>query len=247
MTVFTVRIGMRKSIKNEYTLFMHEHVSDSHHTHTHSHHHSHEEHGHSHGLVDESIIRSKAGVQAVSLSLVVLLLASLTQAVIFFSNNSVSLLVDLIHNFGDSLTALPLAAAFLLHSKRAEKYAGYFVVLTIFVSGCVAGVEAITRLLHPQPVGHILTLILAGIIGFAGNEIAAFIRMNAGKRLNSPALIADGAHARVDGLVSLSVVASGVLVWCGLPIADPLIGLIMTIVILRITWQSYKTITEVAG
>ena len=163
--------------------------------------------------------------------------------VIFLSTNSVSLLVDVIHNFGDALTALPLAAAFLLRSKVAEKYAGYFVVLTIFISGCVAGVEAISRLFHPQPVEHLFALIVAGIIGFGGNEIAAFIRTSAGKRLNSPALMADGAHARADGLVSLSVVASGILVALGLQIADPIIGLIMTFVILRITWQSWQTIT----
>jgi cation diffusion facilitator family transporter len=205
----------------------------------------HEEHGHTHGLVDESIVRSKAGVQAVSLSLCALLATALIQAVIFFSTNSISLLVDVIHNFGDALTALPLAAAFLLRNKVAEKYAGYFVVLTIFVSACVAGVEAVMRLVHPQSVDHVFALVAAGIVGFAGNEIAAFIRSSAGKRLNSPALVADGAHARVDGFVSLSVVASAILVATGLQVADPIIGLIMTFVILRITWHSYKTVREV--
>lgn len=212
--------------------------------HSHDHGHTHDEHGHTHGLVDPSIIRSKDGVKAVSISLVVLLITSLIQAFIFFSTNSVSLLVDLIHNFGDALTALPLGAAFLLRSKIAEKYAGYFVVLTIFVSACVAGFVAIDRLIHPQAVEHLVALIAAGLIGFCGNEIAAFIRTRAGKRLNSPALIADGAHARVDGLVSLSVVASGVLVALGFQIADPVIGLIVTFVILRITWQSYTTIVH---
>ena len=212
--------------------------------HSHDHGHAHDEHGHTHGLVDPSIIRSKDGVKAVSMSLVVLLITSLIQVFIFFSTNSVSLLVDLIHNFGDALTALPLAAAFLLCSKIAEKYAGYFVVLTIFVSACVAGVEAVSRIFHPQPVEHLMALIGAGVIGFLGNEIAALIRTSAGKRLNSPALIADGAHARVDSLVSLSVVASGALVALGIQIADPVIGLIMTFVILRITWQSYKTIVN---
>ena len=212
--------------------------------HTHDHDHSHAEHGHSHGLVDPSIVRSKDGVKAVSISLVVLLITALIQVLVFLSTHSVSLLVDLIHNFGDALTALPLAAAFLLRNKVAEKYAGYFVVFTIFVSACVAGVEAISRLIHPQPVEHLVALIAAGVIGFGGNEVAAFIRTRAGKRLNSPALIADGAHARVDGLVSLSVVASGIFVALGIQIADPVIGLIMTFVILVITWQSYKTIVN---
>lgn len=219
-------------------------MQHDHHDHGHDHGHSHEEHGHTHGLVDPSIIRSKDGVKAVSISLAVLLVTALIQALIFFSTNSVSLLVDLIHNFGDALTALPLAAAFLLRNKVAEKYAGYCVVLTIFVSACVAGVEAISRLIHPQSVEHLFALIVAGVVGFGGNEIAAFIRTSAGKRLHSPALIADGAHARVDGLVSLSVVATGILIALGLQVADPVIGLIMTFVILRITWQSYLTIRE---
>ena len=206
--------------------------------------HSHGEHGHSHGLVDESIIRSKEGVQAVSISLAILLATALIQIVIFFTTNSISLLADVIHNFGDALTAIPLAAAFLLHNRVAELYAGYFVVATIFVSACVAGFEAISRFIHPQPVMHLYALIAAGVIGFLGNEITAYIRLRAGKHLHSAALIADGNHARVDGLVSLSVVASGVLVAIGYQMADPLIGLLMALLIFRITWQSYETIRD---
>lgn len=221
-------------------------MHDNHdHNHEHKHHdhnNAHSEHGHSHGLVDESIIRSKAGVKAVSISLAVLLAASLIQVGIFSITNSISLLADVIHNFGDALTAVPLAIAFLLHNKVAEKYSGYFVVGAIFISACVAGYTAFDRMIHPQMVSHLYSLVAAGIIGFLGNEIAAFIRLRAGKRLSSPALVADGNHARVDGLVSLSVVASGILVALGLQIADPVIGLLMTALILRITWQSYQTI-----
>ena len=221
-----------------------------HHDHDHDHdrkdhgHHddSHDSHGHSHGLIDESILRSKDGVRAVAVSLVVLLIAALLQAIIFFATNSVSLLADLVHNSGDALTAIPLAAAFMLRSKVAEKYAGYFVVATIFVSACFAGREAIVRFFHPQPIANVLILVAGGLIGFIGNLIVARIRMNAGKRLHSPALIADGAHARVDAYVSLSVVASAILVALGLQVADPFIGLLMTVVILRITWHSYRTI-----
>ncbi len=220
----------------------HEHNHD--HDHPHDGHHSHDEHGHSHGLVHESITRSKEGVRAVSLSLVVLLATAGIQAIIFFSTNSIALLADLIHNFGDALTALPLGAAFLLQSKVMEKYAGYFVVFIIFVSACVAGYEAILRFIHPQTVDHLFALLISGIIGYAGNEVAAVIRTRAGKRLNSPALIADGAHAHADGYVSLAVVASAALVFFGLQIADPVIGLIITIVILRITWQSFLTIRD---
>lgn len=219
---------------------MHEHAHDQHeHDHVHDH-----AHGHSHGLVDESIIRSRAGVKAVGISLVVLLATALMQAVIFSTTHSISLLADVIHNFGDALTAVPLAAAFLLRHKVAERYAGYFVVATIFVSACAAAVQAISRLVHPQSVEHLYILVAGGIIGFAGNEIAAVIKLSAGKRLHSPALIADGNHARVDGLVSLSVVASALFAVLGFHIADPVIGLIMTLVILRITWHSFKAMQQ---
>jgi cation diffusion facilitator family transporter len=204
-------------------------------------------HGHSHGLISASIKRSKAGLRAVSLSLVVLLVTSAGQAVVFALTSSVALLADLIHNFGDALTAVPLGIAFLLRSFVAEKRAGYFVVATIFVSACVALVESVNRLINPQNLSHLWTLAAAGAIGFVGNEAAAFIRLRAGKRLQSPALVADGYHARTDGLVSLSVVLSAALVALGLGIADPIIGLVVTLVILRITWQSFNTVRTDPG
>ena len=187
-------------------------------------------------------MRSQAGVRAVSLSLAVLLITAAAQVVIYVATSSVALLADLIHNFGDALTAFPLGAAFLLRSRLAERGAGYFVVATIFASACVAAFEAVNRLVHPQPLTHLLALALAGAAGFIGNELAALIRLRAGKRLHSAALVADGNHARVDGLVSLAVVASAAVVAFGVPIADPLIGLGITLVILRITWQSFVTI-----
>ncbi len=205
------------------------------------------DHGHSHGLVHASITRSQAGVRAVSLSLVVLLATALAQVVVFVATSSVALLADLIHNFGDALTAVPLGAAFLLRSFKAEKRAGYFVVATIFISACVAAIEAVDRLIHPQHIDHLGALALAGIVGFAGNEIAAQIRLHAGRRLDSPALIADGNHARTDGFVSLAVVASAIVVALGLKIGDPLIGLTITLVILRITWQSFRTVRNDPG
>jgi cation diffusion facilitator family transporter len=200
-------------------------------------------HGHSHGLVDESIKRSRDGVRAVSISLGVLLVTAVLQSLVFVSTGSVALLADLIHNFGDALTAIPLGAAFLMRSAVAERRAGYFVVAAIFVSAAVAAVEAVIRLVHPQQIDHLLIVALAGAIGFVGNEIAAQVRLRAGARLDSPALVADGNHARVDGLVSLAVVASAGVVALGLDIADPLIGLVITAVILRITWQSWRTIS----
>ena len=208
----------------------------------HGHSHHGEGHGHSHGLVDRSITRSRDGVRTVAISLAVLLATALAQGGIFLATGSVALLADLIHNFGDALTAIPLGIAFLLRSPVAEKRAGYFVVVAILVSACVAGVEAVDRLIHPQTLEHLWSLAAAGVLGFIGNEIAAQVRLRAGRRLASPALIADGYHARSDGFVSLAVLAGAGAVAVGLERADPIIGLVITVVILRITWQSFQTI-----
>jgi cation diffusion facilitator family transporter len=199
-------------------------------------------HGHSHGIVDESIKRSRAGVRAVLLALLVLGVTAAAQAVVFALSGSVALLADLIHNAGDAATAIPLGIAFALRSARAERWAGLAVVLAIFISACVAGYEAVVRLIEPAPVGHLGALAAAGLVGFIGNWIAAIVRSRAGRRLDSPALIADGAHARADAYVSLAVIASAGVVAIGLPIADPLIGLGITALILRITWDSWRTV-----
>lgn len=200
-------------------------------------------HGHSHGLVDDSIKRSREGLRAVFVALAVLGVAAGLQTLVFVLSGSVALLADLIHNFGDALTALPLAVAFLLRSERAERGAGLFVVATIFVSACVAGVEAVLRLIHQSPPQHLWALAAAGLAGYLGNLAAARVRTRAGERLDSPALVADGHHARADAYVSLAVIASAAVVAVGLPIADPLIGLAITVVILRITWQSWNTVS----
>ena len=197
---------------------------------------------HSHGLVDPSIKRSRAGIRAVLLSLLVLGVAALGQVAIFALTGSIALLADLIHNFGDAATAIPVGAAFLMRSQRAERYAGYFVVLAIFASACVAGFEAIRRLVHPQHVDHLLALAAAGAIGWLGNWLAARVRTRAGRALDSPALIADGNHARADAYVSLAVVATAAFVALGVTVADPLIGLAITLVILKITLDSWRTV-----
>ncbi len=158
-------------------------------------------------------------------------------------SGSVALLADLIHNFGDALTAIPLGIAFFLRSFRGEKLAGLAVVLAILVSACVALYETVQRFIHPQHLSHLWVLAAAGVIGFLGNEVAAQVRLRSGKRLSSPALIADGDHARVDGFVSLGVVASALVVSLGLQVGDPIIGLVITLIILRITWQSWRTVS----
>lgn len=206
---------------------------------THAHDHG---HGHSHGLVDPSIKRSRAGLRAVGLSLLVLASTAALQAVVFAISGSVALLADLIHNIGDAATAIPLAIAFVLRSGRAERWAGLAVVAAIFTSAVVAGYEAIHRIIDPADVSHLAALAFAGAIGFAGNWIAALIRSRAGKRLDSPALVADGAHARADAYVSLAVIGSAGAIAAGVPILDPLIGLAITAVILKITRDSWRTV-----
>jgi len=205
------------------------------------------EHGHTHGLIDPTIKRSREGIKAVFLSLLVLGIAAGVQTVIFALTSSVALLADLIHNFGDAATAFPLAAAFALRSVRVERWAGLAVVFAIAVSAAVAGYEAIERLINPQDVTHLAALAAAGAIGYGGNWIAAQVRTRAGERLNSPALVADGHHARADAYVSLAVIASAIAVAVGVQVLDPLIGLGITLVILRITWQSWETVRAYDG
>jgi cation diffusion facilitator family transporter len=168
--------------------------------------------------------------------------ATACQAAVFAASGSIALLADLIHNGGDALTAVPLGIAFLLRSHRAERYAGLAVVAAIFISAAVAGSEAVDRLIHPSTPSDLWWLAAAGVIGFLGNAAAAQIRTRAGRRLDSAALVADGNHARVDAYVSLAVVLSAGGVALGAPTADPLIGLAMTLVILRITWTSWLTV-----
>jgi cation diffusion facilitator family transporter len=202
----------------------------------------HHHHGHSHGLIDSSIVRSRAGIRAVSWSLGILTLTALAQAFIYAQTLSVALLADLIHNFGDALTAIPLGIAFFLRSARGERWAGLAVVLAIFISALVALVQTIERFIDPRTLSHLWLLAAAGLIGFIGNEIAAQVRLRAGRKLGSPALVADGNHARADGFVSVGVIASAAVVALGVPIADPIVGLVITLVILKITWDSWWTV-----
>jgi cation diffusion facilitator family transporter len=199
-------------------------------------------HGHSHGLIDPSIKRSREGVRVVLISLALLGVTAAIQAAIYIATNSVALLADLIHNFGDALTAVPLGAAFLLRSDRAERGAGVAVVLTILASAITAGVFAVLRIIHPLAPNHLLALGLAGAAGIIGNSVAARVRLDGGRRLNSPALLADGQHARSDAIVSGGVILSAIAVALGAPIVDPIIGLLITMMILRITWESWNTV-----
>lgn len=209
-------------------------------------HHESHGHGHSHGLIDPSIKRSRDGLRVVLVSLALLAATAAVQAGIFFVSGSVALLADLIHNAGDAFTAVPLGAAFLLRSARAERWAGIAVVLAILVSALVAGALAIERIINPLSPDHLLALALAGVIGVVGNYFAARVRLDGGRRLNSPALIADGRHAQSDAIVSIGVVGSAIAVGLGAPIVDPIIGFIIALLILRITWDSWNTVRHTA-
>ncbi len=230
----------------------HGHHHDHGHTHGHGHGHDHG-HGHSHGVIDATIASTARGIWAIKWSFVMLMVTGLFQVGVVLASGSVALLADTIHNFADATTALPLWLAFALARRpatprfpyglgRVEDLAGIVIVLIILLSAVVAGYEAIGRLIHPQPVSHLGWLTLAGLIGFVGNEAVAVFRIRTGREINSAALIADGYHARTDGLTSLAVVAGAFGVWLGFPLADPLIGLGITLAILGIVWQSARAV-----
>ena len=223
-------------------------AADAHAEHGHGH-----QHGHTHGGVDASITRSRAAMRTLALSLAVLGATAAVQVVVVLLSGSVALLADTVHNIGDALTAIPLGAAFLLGRRpptrrlpygwgRAEDLAGIVVLLVILFSAGYAAYEAIDRLLDPQRPGYLLATAVAGVIGFLGNEWVAVYRIRAGRRLGSAALEADGHHARVDGFTSLAVVAGAAGVALGFELADPLVGLAISAVILRIVWQSGREV-----
>ncbi len=226
--------------------------------HTHSHNdpreHSHEHsHSHTHGAIDPGILDTQQGIAAIKWSFLGLSVTALLQLAIVFLSNSTALLADTIHNFTDAATALPLWIAFTLaHCKptkrftygygRVEDLAGLMVILAIASSAVGAAYVAIDRLFHPQTVEYIGAVMGASVIGFLGNEVVARIRIRAGQKIGSAALIADGFHARADGFTSLSVLIGALGVWLGYPLADPLVGLFISIVICRVVWQSSKSV-----
>ncbi len=210
-------------------------------------------HVHTHGAIDPSIATTSRGIWAVKWSFVGLLLTAAFQVVIVALSSSVALLADTIHNLGDAGTAIPLWIAFALARRapskrysfgygRVEDLAGVVVVLIILFSALVAGYEAVDRLAHPRAVEYLWAVALASVTGFIGNEAVAILRIRVGKEIGSAALVADGYHARVDGLTSLAVLVGAIGVWRGYPLADPVIGLLITTVILRIVWQSGKVV-----
>lgn len=210
-------------------------------------------HGHTHGLIDPSLTTSERGIWAIKWSFVILAITAGLQLAVVAISGSVALLADTIHNFGDATTAIPLWVAFVLVRRkpsttftygfgRVEDLAGILIVLIILASAIVAAYEAIDRLVHPQPVTQLGWLVAAGVVGFVGNEAVAVFRIRVGRQMNSAALIADGYHARTDGLTSLAVVAGAAGVWLGYPLSDPIIGLLITVAIFGIVWQSARAV-----
>lgn len=216
------------------------------------HHHAHG-HGHSHGLVDPGLASTDRGVWAVKWSFAGLLATAAMQAVVVALTGSVALLADTVHNVADAATAVPLGVAFWFARRRptpafpygygrVEDLAGLAVVLTILSSALVAGWLAVGRLVRPQPLEHLAAVVVASVIGFAGNEAVALFRIKVGREIGSAALVADGYHARIDGVTSLAVLFAAGGVWLGYPLADPLVGLGITVVILGIVWQAGRAV-----
>lgn len=193
--------------------------------------------------IDDALESSKEGIRALKISLVALGLTAVAQLVVVLVTGSVALLADTIHNFSDALTAVPLWIAFVLARRaptkrytygfgRAEDLAGVFIVFMIALSAVVAGWESIRRLLDPQPLSNVWVVFAAGLIGFAGNEAVAVYRIRVGRKIGSAALVADGLHARTDGFTSLAVAAGAIGVAAGYPLADPIVGILITLAIL---------------
>jgi cation diffusion facilitator family transporter len=200
-----------------------------------------------------TIATTERGIWAIKWSFLILAATAALQVVVVYFSGSVALLADTIHNIADAGTAIPLWIAFALARRkptptftygygRVEDFAGIVIVLIILFSALVAGYQAITRLIHPFPVLHLGWLAAAGVIGFLGNEAVAVFRIRIGRQINSAALIADGYHARTDGLTSLAVVLGAFGVWMGFPLADPIVGLVITVAILGIVWQSARAV-----
>lgn len=203
--------------------------------------------------IDDALESSTQGIRALKISLFILLGTTILQFLVVLISGSVALLADTIHNFSDALTAVPLWIAFVLGLRatnrrytygygRAEDLAGLFIVAVVALSAVVAAWQSIDRLFHPQPLHNLWWVLAAGLIGFAGNEAVAFYRIRVGGQIGSAALVADGVHARIDGFISLAVVLGAVGVMLGFPLADPIIGLLISAAIIVLLWGTVRSI-----
>lgn len=246
----------------------HDHAHEGHgHSHSHSDHGHHHPTGfkgflyglfvpHSHDAadsIDDAMEASTEGVRALKISLFVLLGTTLLQAVVVAFSGSVALLADTVHNFSDALTAVPLWVAFVIGRRaasrrytygygRAEDLAGLCIIAVVALSAVVAAWQSIDRFFHPHPLDNLGWVMVAGLIGFAGNEAVAVYRIRVGRRIGSAALVADGVHARIDGFTSLAVVVGALGVMLGFPLADPIVGLLISAAIIVLLWGTVRSI-----
>ena len=211
---------------------------------------------HSHDAADKldsALTASAQGMRALKISLAGLAVTAAAQLAVMLVSGSVALLADTIHNFGDALTAIPIGIAFMAGRRpadrrytygygRGEDIAGLFVLLAMTASALLAAGEAVDRLIHPQPVHDLAWVAVAGVIGMLGNEMVAFYRIKVGRRLGSGALIADGLHARTDGLTSLAVVIGAAGVAAGWRPADPVAGLVISVAIFGVLRQAAREV-----
>lgn len=238
----------------------------------HGHHHDHGDHGHAHrgGIigwiqhtfahshdihekVDDVMETHERGFWATKIALIMLGVTTVLQLVIVYFSGSVALFADTIHNFGDAANSIPLLFAFALQRRarsrrftygygRTEDLAGIVIVVSILVSAIVAGYQSIMRIIDPQPIEYLWWVAAAALIGFIGNEAVAMLEIRVGRQIGSAALIADGKHARIDGFTSLAVLGAVAGVVLGVPLLDPIVGLLITAAILWITWDAAKAV-----
>lgn len=243
----------------------HDHTQPHTHDHDHDHEHPHglrgwlwalfspHTHDHSDLAADRTFADNQAGIRTIWLALAALGITSILQLGIVFASGSVALLADTAHNIGDALNSIPLLIAFYLARRlathkytygygRAEDIAGIFIVLSIIVSAGIVFWESFQRFFTPQPLTNIGWVAAAALIGFLGNEAVAVMQIRVGNRIGSAALVADGLHARTDGLTSLAVLLAAGGAWLGFPLADPIIGLLIGVVILVITWDAARRV-----
>lgn len=203
--------------------------------------------------VDDALESSVQGVRALKISLWVLLATTILQFVVVLISGSVALLADTVHNFSDALTAVPLWIAFVLGRRaatrrypsgfgRAEDLAGLFIVIVVALSAVVAAWQSIVRIIDPQPIQNLGWVAVAGVIGFVGNEAVAIYRIRVGRRIGSAALVADGVHARTDGFTSLAVVVGALGVALGFPLADPIVGVLISVAIVVLLWGTVRSV-----
>jgi cation diffusion facilitator family transporter len=203
--------------------------------------------------IDDALEASHEGVRALKISLFVLLLTTLLQFAVVTMSGSVALLADTVHNFADALTAVPLWVAFVVGRRmasrrytfgygRAEDLAGLFIIAVVAISAVVAAWQSIARFIHPEPLHNLWWVVAAGLIGFAGNEAVAIYRIRVGQRIGSAALVADGVHARIDGFTSLAVVVGAAGAMLGFPLADPIVGLLISATIIVLLWGTVRSI-----